>query len=41
MNPPLVGVFLGLAVGLTPLGALLFPPETATAANFVAAMPRR
>jgi len=37
MNLPLVGVFMGLAVGLTPLGGLLFPP--AAAGNPGTAMP--
>ena len=41
VNPPLVGVFLGLAVGLSPLGRLLFPPSTAATNNFGAAMPAR
>ncbi len=40
MNPPLVGVFLGLATGLSPLGRLLFPPAAAAAtSNFGAAIP--
>jgi hypothetical protein len=41
VNPPLMGVILGLVVGLTPLGTLLFPPSTATAANFAAPTPAR
>ena len=30
-NPPLVGVLTGIAVGLTPVGSVLFDPASATA----------
>lgn len=39
INPPLMGVSLGLIVGLLPLGPLLFPPATAVTKNFSAALP--
>lgn len=41
VNPPLMGVALGLLVGLTPLGTLLFPPAARTAASFSAPTPAR
>ena len=33
-NPPLVGVLSGIAVGLTPVGSVLFDPAGATAQVF-------
>ena len=41
VNPPLMGVGLGLLVGLTPLGTLLFPPAAGTASSFSAPTPAR
>ena len=41
LNPPLAAVLLGLAVGLSPAGPLLFPAATGTAASFAAGTPAR
>lgn len=39
INPPLMGVSLGLIVGLSPAGPLLFPSATSTTHNFSAKLP--
>lgn len=38
-NPPLLGVLAGIAVGMSPLGAVLYHPSSAAAAARVAQLP--
>ena len=38
-NPPLLGVIAGIAVGASPLGAVLYQPSSAAAAASVAQLP--
>ena len=38
-NPPLLGVLAGIAVGVSPLGAVLYHPSSAAAAARVAQLP--
>ncbi len=39
LNPPLLGTLTGAAVGLSPVGSLLFAPASAAAADRAARLP--